>query len=104
MGWLRYLFLGDLGQQLDLSDQSAEIASLRQQLNSMPAAGGPDEKRIETLQRENDELKLYLAAVFRLLITKGVATAEEIRDLVSALDREDGDQDKKYGGGMMPKI
>ncbi|MCI0638413.1 MAG: hypothetical protein L0Y70_05020 [Gemmataceae bacterium] len=102
MGWLRWLFLGDLGQQLDLSDQRDEIASLRQRLNSMPDAGGPDEKRMETLQRENDELKLYLAAVLRLLISKGVATVDEVRALVSALDSEDGEQDKKYGGGMMP--
>lgn len=103
MGWLRYLFLGDLGQQLDLADQRSEIDSLRHQLYSRPAPTGPAPERLEALQRENDELKLYLAAVLRLLISKKVATADEIRDLVNILDREDGSPDMKYRGEMLPK-
>jgi len=98
MGWLRYLFLGDLGQQLDLADHRAEIESLRQQLASRHVVSGPVDKQIQALQRENDELKLYLVAVLRLLVAKGVATADEMRELVNNLDREDGAQDTKYGG------
>ena len=103
MGWLRWLFLGDLGQQLDLSDQQAEIEGLRSQLESRHAHGLTDEARLNLLQRENDELSLYVAALLRLLIAKKVATADEIKTLVDMLDREDGTQDNRYSGEMLPK-
>jgi len=57
---------------------------------------------LETLQRENDELKLYLAAVLRLLVAKKLATASEIKAVVAAVDREDGVEDKRFTGGMLP--
>jgi hypothetical protein len=60
------------------------------------------EQRLETLQRENDELKLYLAAVIRLMLAKKVATTDEIKALVAAVDREDGMEDKKFTGPMLP--
>jgi len=102
MGWLRYFFLGDLGQQLDLADQKEEIDALRRQLQSRPSGDRPANQRLESLQRENDELKLYLAAVLRLLISKRVATVDEIRELVNLLDREDGAEDGRYEGGVLP--
>lgn len=102
MGWLRYFFLGDLGQQLDLADQKEEIDALRRQLQSRPSGDRSANQRLESLQRENDELKLYLAAVLRLLISKRVATADEIRDLVNLLDREDGTEDGRYDGNVLP--
>ena len=33
MGWGRYLLLGNLGQQLDLSDQARDLEDLRAELN-----------------------------------------------------------------------
>jgi hypothetical protein len=103
MGWLRYFFLGDLGQQLDLSDHQAEIDNLKQQLQARQSTGASVEGRLRALQRENDELKLYLVAVLRLLINKNVATVAEIRALVDMIDREDGEADSKYEGEMLPK-
>src|SRR5262245_2814085 len=103
MGWLRYFFLGDLGQQLDLADQKEEIDALRRQLQSRPSGDRSANQRLESLQRENDELKLYLAAVLRLLITKRVATVDEIRELVNLLDREDGAEDGRYEGEVLPR-
>lgn len=90
MGWGRYFFLGDLGQQLDLSDQRAEIERLREELRrshvSSPDATGP----MSRLQAENDELRLYLAAIVRLLISKGIVSREEISRVVDIVDAEDG--------------
>lgn len=102
MGWLRYLFLGDLGQQLDLADQKAEIDAMRQQLQSRPSADRSKDQRLESLRREIDELKLYLAAILRLLISKRVATADEVRELVELLDRQDGAKDGRYEGEVLP--
>jgi siderophore synthetase component len=102
MGWGRYLLLGDLGQQMDLADHEAEIGRLKEQLRSKQAVPSSVEQRLETLQRENDELKLYLAAVIRLMVAKKLATTDEITALVAAVDREDGLEDKKYTGAMLP--
>jgi hypothetical protein len=50
------------------------------------------------LQVENDELRLYLAALVRLLTAKGLVSREEIRQVVNAVDAEDGTRDGKYQG------
>ena len=102
MGWLRYFFLGDFGQQLDLADHEAEIDNLKRQLESRRDTTGTVDSRLQSLQRENDELKLYLVAVLRLLIAKKVASVEEIRTLVDRIDREDGQADSKYRGDILP--
>jgi hypothetical protein len=102
MGWGRYLLLGSLGQQMDLADHEAEIERLKEQLRSKPALPSSVEQRLETLERENDELKLYLAAVLRLLVAKKIATTNEIKAVVAAVDREDGVEDEKFTGVMLP--
>jgi hypothetical protein len=87
---------------MDLADQAAEIESLKEQLRSKRPVTATVERRLEALQRENDELKLYLAAVIRLLMAKKIATTEEIKTMVAAVDRQDGVEDQKYTGPMMP--
>lgn len=102
MGWGRMLLLGDIGQQLDLQDQREEIASLRRELRSAsvrPANDGVD-RRIARLERENDELRLYLAALIRHLTGKGVIAAADLQEIVRAIDAEDGQIDGRYGGEM----
>ena len=103
MGWGRYFLLGDFGQQLDLADHEAEIENLRRELRSSPMASSTVEQRLDMLQRESDELKLYLAAVLRLLVAKKVATADEIKAVVAAIDREDGVADNRFTGRMLPE-
>jgi hypothetical protein len=100
MGWLRYLLMGDFGQQLDLHDHEAEIAKLKQRLDSkrVPVA---TREALQSLQRENDELKLYVVAVLRLLIAKNVASLDEIRSLVALIDREAGAEDGRYDGEIL---
>ena len=100
MGWARYLLLGDLGQQLDLADQRSELENLREELRRarrVSAAGTDDVAR---LQAENDELRLYLAALVRLLTTKGIVRPEEIRQVVDIIDAQDGTRDGRYEGGI----
>lgn len=108
MGWGRLLLLGNLGQQLDLSDQKAEIDELRRELaynrrSSVADAVdlGPVERDIRTLQRENDELRLYLTAVTRLLVSKGTVTQDELIAIVNAVDSEDGLPDGRYSGNIV---
>ncbi|HQP99858.1 MAG TPA: hypothetical protein PLY86_15485 [bacterium] len=100
MGWGRYLLLGSLGQQLDLSDHENEIAKLRYELERRRSSSKDVTAQIENLEAENDEMRLYLATVLRLLAAKGVVSQEEIRQVVQAIDREDGVQDGRYSGGL----
>ena len=98
MGWGRYLLLGDLGQQLDLADQRDEIESLRDELRRNRA--GSQTGDLARLQAENDELRLYLAAIVRLLTSKGVIRKEELQKVVDAIDTEDGRRDGRYEGNL----
>jgi hypothetical protein len=92
MGWGRFLLLGNLGQQLDLSDQQREMDDLRDELSRMRRSEG-NATTIAELRAENDELRLYLTALMRLLATKGVVTREELEQIVVAIDAEDGEID-----------
>jgi len=100
MGWGRFLFLGDLGQQLDITDQRRELASLRAQLRSRRRAAHGVEQRMNQLQSDNDELRLYLAAAIRLLISKRVVTRAEVERFVDVIDAEDGTADGKFSGDI----
>jgi hypothetical protein len=98
MGWGRYLLLGDFGQQLDLADQRDEIENLRDELRRSRSCSSA--RDVVQLQAENDELRLYLAAVVRLLTSKGIVSSEELRRLVDIIDAEDGKQDGRHTGSV----
>lgn len=108
MGWGRLLLLGNIGQQLDLSDRKAEIDELRLELEQnraltmgKPVDLGPLEREVRTLHNENDELRLYLTAIVRLLVSKGTVTQEELIEIVNAVDSEDGLPDGRYSGNVV---
>ncbi len=97
MGWGRMWLLGNIGQQMDIEDLRAQLTDA-----NWRAASDPTPQRVAALQRENDELRLYVAAILRLLVSKKVATAEELRALVEAIDLEDGVRDTKFEGSLSP--
>ena len=97
MGWGRYLLLGNFGQQLDINDQTEEIQSMRAQM-SMHAPGSVTDLKI--LQRENDELKMYLSAMVGILLNKQVMTREELKAMVDVIDKADGKADGRYTGSL----
>lgn len=100
MGWGRMLLLGDIGQQFDLQDAQRDIAETRTDVARLQVGGEGMAKRLRRVETENDELKLYLAAVIRLLRQKNVVTAEELEAIVAVVDREDGTADGRYSGGL----
>ncbi len=101
MGWGRTLFLGDIGNRLDIEDCENEIQRLKRQLGSQGSVDRSQDREITRLQAENNELKLYLAAMIRLLISKDVINADEITKLVWAIDREDGAVDGRMDGPIV---
>jgi multidrug resistance efflux pump len=100
MGWGRFLLLGNLGQQLDISDQRNEIEDLKEELRRSRISSPAASSDIARLQAENDELRLYLAALVRLLTAKGLVSREEIRQVVNTVDAEDGTRDGRYQGDV----
>ncbi len=96
MGWGRMLLLGNVGQQLDIRDTQSyqeslrnclntAIASLNQNLNLDEAQG----VQIERLQKENEELKLYVAGLVHLMVSKGLISEVEMGHMVSIVDGTD---------------
>ena len=98
MGWGRTLFLGDIGNRLDIGDCENEIARLRRNLGAQSTIDRSQDEQIQDLRADNDELKLYLAALIRLLTSKNVISTGEITSLVEAIDAEDGSIDGRAAG------
>jgi hypothetical protein len=103
MGWGRMLLLGNWGQQMDIEDQRQEIEDLRQKLEN--ASGAQDnttlKSRVAQLEKENGELRLYLASLIKYLGHKGALHQDEFRRLVETIDAEDGSADGSYQGKIM---
>jgi len=101
MGWGRKLLLGDFGTNLDLADCEQDIRVLKESLMEIHAEGQNIDGELLAVQRENDHLKLYLAAITRLLITKGLVTRDEVKKMVDIIDAEDGAMDGKARGDVL---
>jgi len=86
MGWGRTLLLGDIGTQLNVNDVESDVAEVRRVLENQQADHQTLEAAVESLQRENHELKMYLATLIRLLVTKNVLTQDELNRFVDLLD------------------
>ena len=73
MGWGRMLLLGNVGQQLDIGDLNNAIAGMQSAVAQNENVDTEQGRAIERLQKENQELKLYLATLMRLLAARGGA-------------------------------
>ena len=101
MGWARTLFLGDVGNRLDIGDAEREIDHLKRKMRGAFDKNMSQDEKIEALISDNAELKLYLTSVVRLLVSKGIIAPEEVTAVVEKIDSEDGNIDGKYGGGIV---
>lgn len=98
MGWGRTLLLGDVGNRLDIEDCERELKHMQRELRGGYRKDMSQDKKIERLQEENAELKLYLASMVRLLMSKGTFERSELEAIVNAIDAEDGKKDGKMTG------
>lgn len=101
MGWGRTLLLGDMGNRLDISDCEADIRVLKESLMAIHQEENEVDSELHAVQMENNELKLYIASLMRLLISKNVLTKEEIQGMVDIIDGEDGAMDRKARGDLI---
>src|ERR1041385_1934874 len=90
MGWGRMLLLGNLGQQLDIGDLDDAIGQMQRTVSQKQEVDREQSRSIEELRKENQELKLYLATLMRLLVSKGVLRQEEVETAVRAIEKKLG--------------
>ena len=101
MGWGRTFLLGDIGNRMDIGECEQDIRILKESLMEMHQEEHEKDAELHTLQMENDQLKLYLAAVIRLLTSKGVLAKEDIQKMVEIIDAEDGAMDGRARGDVL---
>jgi hypothetical protein len=80
------LLFGNVGQQLDIGDLEHAIGEMQSAFLDNQRTDLDQAKGIAALRRENQELKLYLATVVRLLVAKGVLKPEEVQTIVNAIE------------------
>ncbi|NOS72226.1 MAG: hypothetical protein HOP33_20165 [Verrucomicrobia bacterium] len=86
MGWGRMMLLGNVGQQLDIGDIENAVTEMQGAFLDNQRVDLDQAKSIAALKRENRDLKLYLATLIRLLVSKGVVKPEEIETVVRAIE------------------
>jgi hypothetical protein len=101
MGWGRTLFLGDIGNRLDIEDTEHDINHLKREISRSFHKDVSQDRKIETLIAENSEMKLYLASIVRLLESKGTLSRDELQVMVDAVDAEDGSVDGTFTGDVV---
>jgi len=79
MGWGRMMLLGNVGQQMDIEE-------LRRSFEMQDQRDRTQEESIQTLWRENAQLKLAVTALSRLLVSKGVLRPEEVQQIGQAIE------------------
>lgn len=88
MGWGRTLLLGDIGNRLDIADTERDVARLRRNMRSQSFVDQAQDDRLAQLERENDQLKLYVASLLRLLVAKGTLAEDELAAFVDIIDAD----------------
>ncbi|VTR97948.1 hypothetical protein [Tuwongella immobilis] len=57
-----------------------------------------DRSKVEELEAQVDKLTLYVATLFRILVTEKIVSQEDLQKLLMRLDEEDGQVDGTYRG------
>ncbi|NQV34712.1 MAG: hypothetical protein HQ515_18605 [Phycisphaeraceae bacterium] len=101
MGWGRTLFLGDIGNRLDIEDTEHDIQQLKRKIAGEQNSKASQDRIIKQLVNENAQVKLYLASIVRLMLSKGSITKQELEIMVDAIDAEDGISDGMFHGDIV---
>ena len=89
MGWMRTIFLGDIGNRLDIEDTEKDIEVVRRSLRDSKQITEGNEDRITALEKENEQLELLVTMLLRRLQEKNILNGDEIRSLAEIIDPPD---------------
>ncbi len=86
MGWARTLLLGDIGNRLDIDDVEQDVESVKRHLTDQRDIDMSQDAALSRLQKENDDLKLCITGLMRLLVSKNLVTTDELNRFVNLVD------------------
>lgn len=89
MGLGRALLLGDLGNWLDAEDNRRRTEFLRKSIHRKRSLDRSQNERLDALELENEELKLYVGMLVELLEDKGVLGRGELAQLARTIEEVD---------------
>ncbi|MEC7582772.1 MAG: hypothetical protein VYE77_00510 [Planctomycetota bacterium] len=93
MGWLRTMFLGDVGNRLDIADNENRIAQMQEDQRRRNSARATkdqsQDEAIAALRGEVDQLEVALGTLATLLVSKGVVTEAEMGRFIDAIESGD---------------
>ena len=87
MGWGRMFLLGNVGQQMDIEEVKDYLNRAIEEINKSEQVDEDQNKEIQRLKREHQELQLYVLALARLLTQKQLVTEAELRSIVEAVEQ-----------------
>lgn len=83
----------------DIAQLKEEIKELRHRAIDADRDIGRRILTMKELQKQNDELRLYVTVLYRLLIMKNVVSRKDIDTLMQDIDMEDGVKDGRLSKG-----
>ena len=89
MGWLRTIFLGDIGNRLDIADNEARIATMRTRIRDQTSTDRMQDRAIGAVQERCEQLELTVGSLVKLLAVHEVVPEAELQTLVNALEPEE---------------
>ncbi|MCB9891588.1 MAG: hypothetical protein H6832_17950 [Planctomycetes bacterium] len=93
MGWLRTLFLGDIGNRLDIADTEEQIRKLHLELRKTQreknSTDASQDAEIAKLHGRVAQLELTIGALCSLMVRKQLMTESDLRQFVNSLDPEE---------------
>ena len=90
MGWMRAMFLGDLGNWMDSSDNAHRIKTLTARARRKSLVDRTQNQRLDQLEGENDELKVCVSALAQLLVSKGVLSRDDVAGFIDPMEAQSG--------------
>ncbi|MGD9720089.1 MAG: hypothetical protein AB7O59_02605 [Pirellulales bacterium] len=91
MGWAGWIF--EEGAKPSLPDRAEQLALLEERLRAARNRDAAVTEELHRLTAENNELKLYVTAIFRLLLDKRLVHTDELDRVIRQIDLEDGVED-----------
>lgn len=95
MGWSRTFFLGDNENRLDIVDIKESLSTLKSTVGKSVRHDMTQDEKLAVLTTENTDLLLHIAALYRILLAKGIITHQELDTILAALDTGNGPADGK---------
>lgn len=81
MGWMRTIFLGDIGNRLDIGDTEESISLLRRRIHLSDDRDAGQDAAIRELESEIDELRLLIVRLVGILERENLVTEADLRSL-----------------------